>query len=335
MTVTDSRPRAGRGRLGSSSARSTGARRPAAAARTGRSARATRTAPESATRTAIRTAWDSPVTSYYLIGSVSLVLVTLGLVFVLSSSTITSLASQAGPLSGVQSQALYAALFLPFAFGLSHLPLRVLRVLAWPAYLAALGLQLLPILAPGIATTSGGNITGIDLGVIYFQPAEFAKPALALWLGAVLAAKRHQLGQIRHIILPAAGAGGMIAAQLYTHDLGTALVLGALVAGALWVAGLPTRYFGALGLAGVAVVAFMATQGETRMARIMALFSPDSLDDDGLAYQTGHALQALGTGGLSGVGLGGRAPSGSTSRRPTTTSSSPSSARSSGCSARC
>ncbi|WP_235866096.1 FtsW/RodA/SpoVE family cell cycle protein [Serinibacter arcticus] len=261
--------------------------------------------PASATRTALRSAWDSPVTSYYLIGSVTLVLVALGLVFVLSSSTITSLAGDRGPLSQFQGQAMYAALVLPLAWAISRLPLRVLRVLAWPAYAGALGLQLLPIVIPGIATYSGGNLTGIDLGFMYFQPAEFAKLALALWLGAVLAAKQHQLGQLRHVALPAVGAGLMIAAQLYTHDLGTALVLGALVAGALWVAGLPARFFAALGVAGLAVVAFLATQGKTRMARILALFDPGSLEDDGLAYQSNRALEALGTGGVSGVGIGG------------------------------
>ena len=303
MSVTDDLPRAGRGRTSGSSSTSP---RPPRSGRTGRPPRTgSRTAPPSATRVALRSAWDSPVTSYYLIGSVTLVLVALGLVFVLSSSTIFSLSRDGGVLGAFQSQAMYAVLVLPLAWAVSRLPVRVLRVLAWPAYLGALGLQLLPIVVPGIATTSGGNITGIDLGVIYFQPAEFAKLALALWLGSVLAAKQHQLGQLRHVALPATGAAVMMAAQLYTHDLGTALVLGALVAGALWVAGLPARFFAGLGIAALAVVAFMATQGTTRMARIMALFNPDALDSEGLGWQSDKALQALGTGGFSGVGLGG------------------------------
>lgn len=313
MSVTDDRPRAGRGRTSGSSStsprppRSDRNARPERPARTGRATRTgSRTAPPSATRVALRSAWDSPVTSYYLIGSVTLVLVALGLVFVLSSSTIFSLSRNGGVLGAFQSQAMYAVLVLPLAWAVSRLPVRVLRVLAWPAYLGALGLQLAVVVLPAsMKTISGGNITGISLGPIYFQPAEFAKLALALWLGSVLAAKQHQLGQIRHLLLPVIGAGVMIGAQLYTNDLGTALVLGALVAGALWVAGLPGRFFAALGMCGLAVVAFMAMQGETRMARILGLFDRDSLEDDGLAYQTTHALQALGTGGFSGVGLGG------------------------------
>lgn len=257
----------------------------------------------SATGTAVRSAWASPVTSYYLISAVTLVLLALGLVFVLSSSTVFMLRDQSSPLKEFLGQAQFALIGLPLAWLVSRFPVRLLRALAWPAYGVALVMQVLPKV-PGFGHGVGGNVAWVSLGPLTFQPAEVGKLALALWLGAVLAAKRHQLAELRHMLVPLIGAAAMIGLQMLTHDFGTSLVLIALVAGALWVAGVPGRVFAALGVAAVGVAGFMATQGDTRMARIMAIVDPASLDQEGLGYQSRRAMEALGTGGVSGVGVG-------------------------------
>ncbi|WP_234417557.1 FtsW/RodA/SpoVE family cell cycle protein [Miniimonas sp. S16] len=257
------------------------------------------------TRAAVRSAWDAPVTSYYLIGVTTLVLVALGLVFVLSSSSIYSLKDSSGqnPLLHFLDQVRFAAIALPLAFAFSRMPIRVLRWLAWPAF--AGGLLLQGLLFTPLACGTGGNIAWVCAGPVTIQPSEFVKVSLVLWLGAVLAAKQHQLGRLRHVLLPIGGAALLLAPQIYAGDLGTMLIMGALVAGALWVAGLPLRYLATMSVMAGAVVAFLAVQYETRMARIMAVFDPDSLDPQGLGLQTRVALEALGTGGISGVGLGG------------------------------
>ncbi|PFG19386.1 peptidoglycan glycosyltransferase FtsW [Serinibacter salmoneus] len=254
---------------------------------------------------ALRSAWDSPVASYYLIGGVTLVLTCLGLVFVLSSSTVDDLSSASGsPLTTFLGQARYALIGLPLAFLASRVSVRWLRRLAWPGFLFALGLQLLP-LVPGLAITVGGNVVGVGIAGFTFAPSEFGKLGLALWLGLVLAARRQDLASLKHVALPVGGSVLLVGLQFwFTQDLGTTLVLGALVAGALFVAGLPLRIFAAFGVPALAVLAFFATQGTTRSARILALLQPDALDSQGLGYQSKMALQALGTGGVSGVGLG-------------------------------
>lgn len=253
----------------------------------------------------MRTVWDSPITSYYLLAWVTLVLVVLGLVFVLSSSTVFSLKASSGssPLKQFLVQAQYAVISLPLMVVVSRLPVRLLRHLAWPAFVAAAGLQAL--LFTPLARGEGGNVAWVRLGPFNLQPAEFVKLALVIWLGAILAVKQQQLGRIRHLALPVVGAALLLAMQLRTHDLGTLLIMGALVAGALWVAGVPGRIFGSLTVAALAVVGLLAVQGESRVPRIMAAFSSEPLDPQGLGMQTRISLQALGTGGLSGVGLGG------------------------------
>lgn len=260
-------------------------------------------------RAAIRSAWNSPVTSYYLIGSVTLVLLGLGLVFVLSSSTVYSLADSSGnaggrtPFAELFSQAQYAVMGLVVGFAASRLPLRFIRMLAWPAYLFALALQLLPL---AFGSGKGGNLAWVYIGGVSFQPGEFAKVGLALWLGVVLAARRADLAKLSHAILPILGALVMVGLQVgITHDLGTGLVLSALIAGALFVAGLPLRVFGVLAVMGLSAIAMLAMTAQTRIDRISALFDSSQLDPNGLGAQSMYSLAALGTGGISGVGLGG------------------------------
>lgn len=264
--------------------------------------------PLTGTRAAVRSAWDSPVTSYYLIGSVTCILLALGLVFVLSSSTIYSLRATSGvsPFRDFLSQAQFAIVGGVMCFLASRLPTRIVHRLAWPGFLVGLVFQLLPLVAADGRMRGTGNYAWVKLGPITFQPSEFAKVALVVWLGVVLAARREDLGRIRSWILPAGGAALMIALQVFiTHDLGTMFVLAALVAGALWVAGLPLRYFAGLALATLPVIGFFLTQGETRMARIMAMLQGSEADPTGIGLQAHQSLAALGTGGLSGVGLGG------------------------------
>ncbi|ACQ80661.1 cell cycle protein [Beutenbergia cavernae DSM 12333] len=272
--------------------------------------RRSRTAPAagphraSSARTARLAGWDSPVTSYYLIGGVAAVLLCLGLVMVLSSSTIDSMARTGSPFTGFLTQLQYAVIGVPLALVAARLPVVFFRRTAWFAMMGAAAMQLL-VFTP-LAVGEGGNNAWVELAPnVTFQPSEFAKLGLALWLGAVLAAKRSLLARWGHVIFPAlVVSGAVLALVLVTNDLGTALVLVALVGGALWVAGVPMRMFAAAGLAVAAVVAFLAATSPNRVARIMALFGSTPLDPQGLGYQSRLAQQALGTGGIGGVGLG-------------------------------
>src|SRR5699024_11909331 len=75
--------------------------------------------------------WHSPTTSYYLLVSATILLLALGLVMVLSASTVYSLRDTGGrtPLSGFFSQAKYALMAIPVAVVIAHLPLKWLKAL--------------------------------------------------------------------------------------------------------------------------------------------------------------------------------------------------------------
>ncbi|WP_435735671.1 putative lipid II flippase FtsW [Cellulosimicrobium sp. PMB13] len=284
---------------------------------TSRTGKAPRRSPGTAPRTAARPArtapaaerqwlgqWNSTVTSYYLLVGATTLLTIIGLVMVFSSSAVTEIAEGRSPFGALLSQGQFVLIGLPVLLVASRLPVRWYKALAWPGLAVALALLVAVLF---IGESRGGNTGWIALGTLSFQPSEIAKLALALWLGVVLGRKQHLLGRWRHVVVPAVpGALVVVGLVMGGHDLGTALVIMLLVAGAFFVSGASTRLLG-LGAAAAAFVvgyAFILQQdGGDRLGRITSAYG-ECIDTLGECYQPTHGLWALGTGGLTGVGLG-------------------------------
>ncbi|MHB1065346.1 MAG: peptidoglycan glycosyltransferase FtsW [Georgenia sp.] len=263
-------------------------------------------APARATRAARAPRQEIGALSYYLVAGAALLLVAIGVVMVLSASTITSIRETGNPYAAFLGQLRFVLIGLPLAVLASRIPVVWYRRLAWPAFLATLGAQLL-IFTP-LARSQGGNVNWIYLPGLgqTVQPSEFLKLGLALWLGLVLARKGRLLAtDWKHALLPGVlGAGAAIALVLAGHDLGTVLVMVALVAGAYFVAGLPLRWYGAAGVLGAGAAAFMVVISPSRTTRVLTFLGLVESDPTGSGFQTQHGLWGLGTGGISGVGLG-------------------------------
>ena len=248
--------------------------------------------------------WNSAVTSYYvLIGATALLLV-IGLVMVLSSSSVESLDDGHSPYAVFFDQAKYALIGLPLLFGLSRLPVRFFQAIAWPALGLAIVFQLM-VFVPGIGCgPQYGNRNWVCLPGFSAQPSEAIKLALAIWLGAVLTRKLTLLRQWKHALIPAVPVAGLaILVVLAGRDLGTALVLIMLVAGALFVAGVPMRMFGLAALIGAGLTFALTVTSDNRTARITSWLS-DDCDATSSCYQTLHGGWGLASGGWGGLGLG-------------------------------
>lgn len=248
--------------------------------------------------------WNSTVTSYYLLVGATGLLLVIGLVMVLSSSTVTSIAAGESPFAAFLVQGRYALIGLPLMVIAARLPVRWYKRLAWPAMLVALVLLVAVIF---LGETVNGNQNWLPLGPLRFQPSELAKLALAVWLGAVLGRKQHLLGSWGQAIVPGVvGLAAVLGLVMAGHDLGTALILALLGLGAYWVSGAPASLL-VVGGAGAAVVvgwAFILNQGSSdRLTRILAAYGTCT-DTQGQCYQSIHGMYGLGTGGLFGVGLG-------------------------------
>lgn len=172
--------------------------------------------------------------------------------------------------------------------------------------LVALGLSalVLALVVVLFRAPINGTRRWIDLGVMSVQPSEFGKIGLVVALAALLSRREGELDDVKRTLLPVAGLlallGGLVLLQ---PDFGTALSYFAVAAAMLFYAGLRLRWFaGAAFLALPALVAY-AWSAPYRRARILSFLHPEA-DPLGTGYQALQSLIAVGTGGVTGLGLG-------------------------------
>lgn len=239
-----------------------------------------------------------------LIAMISCLLVVVGLVMILSASSVTSFANYGSSFLFFKRQLVWAvagmALFVLFC----RLDYRRLKGFGYVLYPIAFVL-LVVTLIPGVGVTVGGGTRWIALGALSFQPSELAKLALVL-LSADVFSRKHErlLQEPSHMLIPMVPALGLMAALVLRQpDLGTALLLGAIGIGMLFVAGAPLRFLLPLGAAGAAMAAVAALSAPYRRARVLAFMDPWA-DPLFTGYHTIQSLIALGSGGWLGVGLG-------------------------------
>ena len=252
----------------------------------------------------VREALDRPLTSYYLLLGASTLLLTLGLMMVLSASSVYSFINYDGDSYYVfRRQLTWVLLALPIALVASRLPHRVVRMLAWPGVIAALATLALTQTKLGVEVS--GNTNWLELGPVRLQPSELAKLAVILWCADLYARKEKLLGNWRHVLMPMLPVTGLvITLVLIQRDLGTALVLFAIVLGMLWVVGAPARLF-VLGLTTVGVLAlWLATTSKERLERLTNFADPFK-DYQGAGWQPAHGLFAMSSGGIFGKGISG------------------------------
>ena len=243
-----------------------------------------------------------PLTPYYLmLGSTSMLLF-LGLIMVLSSSSVYSYEQYGSSYHIVIKQLTWVLIALPLAYLASRLPHRLLRMLAWPAVLVAVVLLVLTQTSLGFAVN--GNRNWLALGPLTVQPSEIAKLAIILWAADVYARKEKLLDNWVHMLVPVGPAvlavSGLV---VFQHDLGTALVLFAIVLGLMFVVGAPMRLFGmSFSIVGVAAF-YLAASNAERRNRLLSFVDPFK-DFQGSGWQAGHGILGMASGGVFGKGIG-------------------------------
>jgi cell division protein FtsW len=255
-----------------------------------------------ALRATIARHMDRAGTSYYLLFGATVLLVGLGLAEVFSASTVNNLTT-GQPLYGTFVRQLIAALIgLPLMWLASRLPARVFRRLAKPLLLATIVLLLLVVV---IGHKNNGNQNWLIFGPITVQPSELAKLALLLW-GADLLVRRQEnpvenWNQLLMPLLP--GAALIVGLIMLGGDMGTSVIVGAIVLGLLWVSGVPARMFGATLLGAAVLAAIAVAMRPSRAARFTSFLDPAS-DPRGHGLQALHSFSTLQSGGFFGVGFG-------------------------------
>jgi len=252
--------------------------------------------------------WDrfeSPVTTYYLLLSATAMLVVIGLVMVLSASSVTSYSITKSSYTVFLSQLQAAVVGVIGAFVATRIRLATWKRVSVPLLLAALLLQAL-VFVPGLGVSVNGNRNWIQIAGQQIQPSEFAKVALVLFGATVLTKKRRKLGELMHATVPLVFPAGALLLLLVLggKDLGTGLVLLAIIGGLLFAAGVPARMFLLAGAGSAALAAAMVVTSANRMSRIKDWIGGGCVDPHGSCWQTTHGQYALADGGWWGVGLG-------------------------------
>ncbi len=248
--------------------------------------------------------FESPVTTYYLLLGATAMLVVIGLVMVLSASSVTSLRQTNSSYTVFFGQLRFAVLGVIGAAVASRIPVRTWKRFAAPLLGGSILLQML-VFSP-LGVNVNGNRNWIAVGGLQVQPSEFAKIGLVLFGATVLAKKRRKLAEFMHAFVPLiCPAGGLLLLLvLMGHDLGTALVLLSILGGMLFASGVPTRMFAIAGGAAVVLAGAMVFTSGNRMGRISTWLAGACSDPNGTGFQTCHGLYALADGGWWGVGLG-------------------------------
>ena len=259
-----------------------------------------------------RRAWISALRSapvgqatipFYLLFGMMLTLNAIGLVMVLSVSSVTSLYVGQSTWFTFQRQLVWCM------GGLVALVL-VMRMdyRQWKKYAnAAVALTmvlLVAVLIPGIGTTANGATRWIYFGPISFQPSELAKLAMVLFAAAWLADKageeRNARTTIRPVLVICSIMCGFILLQ---PNLGTAVVIVMIAFAALFMAGVPLVPLTGWSLVSGAAAALAAWGSGYRRDRVTSMLDPwaDPLDT---GWQTIQSRVGIASGGASGVGLG-------------------------------
>ena len=237
----------------------------------------------------------------WLFGSV-LSLVLFGLVMVFSASAVMSQAESGSPYRYVAKQGMYALFGMMALFGLMRVDYR--KYNSYPVVMGVVGvttLLLVSVLAmPALNHTHRWFKLG---GFFTFQPSELAKPAVVLFLAYFLQTRIHLMEDWKGTILPAALPPLLFVGLILKEpDLGTALVCAGVAMAMLYLAGMQVKWIGIAMLAASPVMYYMLWMVPWRHARMETFFHPE-LDPLGKGFHITQSLIAVGTGGVSGLGL--------------------------------
>jgi cell division protein FtsW len=231
---------------------------------------------------------------------VTLALVAFGLVMVFSATSAAAALGNGDPVTFLKRQGIYALLGVGLMVAASRFDHRKLRNLA-PLLVVTAVVLCVAVLA--IGPVINGARRWLTLGPLTFQPSELAKLALLLWVAAYLA-RRGAPRTLGELWKPIGMLTALFAALIVVEpDLGTTIALMLMVAGMLVVAGVPGRTLAAGASLALAVGLGAIWMEPYRRARVFSFLDPWS-DPEDTGFQTVQALIGLGSGGLTGKGLG-------------------------------
>ncbi len=229
--------------------------------------------------------------------AVVLVLVALGLVLLYSTSAYNGRVKFNDPLYYLKKQGFATLIGLSGMIFVARIDYHKWIPLAIPGYLAAVALSVAVML---FGDEYNGSKRWLSLGPLSFQPSEFAKVAIILFLACLVTKNARRMGKFRTLVLmmlPVLPVAGLVGAS----NLSTAVIILGIAVVLIFVASPKYSQFIWMGSAGAAFLAVFLAMESYRLERIAIWQHPEKYEK---GYQTLQGLYAIGSGGLFGRGLG-------------------------------
>lgn len=248
---------------------------------------------------------SKPISSYYLLLGSTAALTGLGLVMVLSASSIHSLEINGSSFAIVLRQFLFLMLAIPLGYVASRMSVNGWRTVARFSLIGSATI-LIMTQVPGLGHTVNGNQNWLGVGPIVIQPSEFAKFFMILWAGYMLSKQdRNGVSKKNVIAMLVPAFIAIMVLILLGGDLGSTAVIATILVGLLFVSGIPLRLIGITSIVGLLCVGAMIITVPYRMRRLLVVFHPFSPVYYKLTgWQPAHSIMGLASGGFFGVGLG-------------------------------
>jgi cell division protein FtsW len=233
--------------------------------------------------------------------AVTMLLVFLGLVMVFSASAVMARERFGSP---------YAFLFKQLIWAVAGLVAMVVtmrvdyRRYKHPALVFSfMGVTTLLLISVFFLDRSHNTHRWIHAGGFSFQPSEFAKPVLILFLAYFLENRSKSMDDVRNTLMPAATPILVFLGLIVLEpDLGTAIACAGIAGCILYVAGMRMRYFGYAFAASLPALYLLIFHVAWRRDRILAFLNPYA-DRQKTGFHIIQSLIAVGTGGVTGLGL--------------------------------
>ena len=228
-----------------------------------------------------------------------ILLIVMGILALATSSTPLSLKLTNNPNYYLFHQLLWGLLpGLILAFVAFKIPLHGIKKWSFLIFIAAVILMLL-VFVPGLSTTQLGATRWLNLGFTSIQPSEIMKLACIIYLAVILNSEKARNKFTAFIILLV-----LVCAALYFQkDMGTLIVLFSTMMIMFFCSKTPIKQTLLIGVSAVVGFAGLIFSEPYRLQRVTSFLHPET-DTLGTSYHINQALISVGSGGVTGSGLG-------------------------------
>jgi len=232
-----------------------------------------------------------------------LFLVGIGIVMVYSASSALALKKFGSDYYFLKKQALFSVFGIVALVICSHVPFKAYRVFTYPILVLALAL-LAAVQISGIGISAGGSLRWLRLGPLSFQPTEFARLAMVIYLAYSMSKKQEMIKDFYVGFMPHVMVLAMFTVLIFMQpDFGSVVILGAVTWMMMFVGGVRLLHLLSALVLILPVAYYFMLNAEYRIRRIISFLDPWQYPTDE-GYQIVHSLMAFGTGGIWGTGIG-------------------------------